>query len=83
MTEYNALSPRIGDLRVWHIPQIPGNPFFVPVDSIEEGEMIIDVLAEYDLFQYENRIKPDYANMSGLERYEDDDDEPGWYEVDR
>lgn len=75
--------PQLGDLRVWHIPQIPGDePFFVPVDSIAEGEKIISVLADYDLFQYENRIKPDYANASGLERYEDDDIEgPGWFEI--
>ena len=75
-------TPTLGDLRVWHIPQIPGEPFHVPVTSVDEGEKVMDILAAYDLFQYENRIKPDYANASGLERYEDDDEGQDWFEVD-
>ena len=58
-------------LRVWWIPQIPGKPFHVGVDTVEEGVKIMEVLAEYDLFQYENKIKPDYANVGGLEIFED------------
>lgn len=71
-----------GDLRVWHIPQIPGKPFYVDVLTIEEGEKICDILAEYDLFQFDNRIKPDYANANGIERYEEDAGDMGWFEVD-
>lgn len=65
---------KIGDLRVWHIPQVPGKSFIVPVASLQEAGLIIDTLAQYDLFQYENRIKPDYANVSGVSVYEDEDD---------
>jgi hypothetical protein len=56
-----------GDLRVWHIPQIPGDAFYVPVSSPEEAGKLLNTLAQYDLFQYENNIKPDYSNASGLE----------------
>lgn len=31
----------------------------------------MDVLAEYDLFQFENKVKPDYSNMGGLLMFED------------
>ena len=86
MSERTAITdnaPTLGDLRVWHIPQIPGQPFVVPVSSFADGERVMDILAAYDLFQYENRIKPDYANASGIERYEDDpDDGFGWFDVD-
>ncbi len=61
-------------LRVWHIPQIPMKPFYVKVKSIEEGAKILTVLADYDLFQYKNNIKPDYSNMGGLQEF----DEEGW-----
>jgi hypothetical protein len=44
-------------------------PFYVPVESVEEGVKILNVLAQYDLFQFENRIKPDYCNVGGLQRY--------------
>ncbi|MFM9932883.1 hypothetical protein [Achromobacter xylosoxidans] len=74
--------PNIGDLRVWHIPQIPMNAFHVPVDSPKEAKKILDVLANYDLFQYENNVKPDYCNAAGLEVYEEggseDGQSPGW-----
>ena len=75
-------NPKIGDLRVYHIPQVPMKSFRIPVDSVEEGRKIIVILADYDLFQYENNVKGDYCNTSGLEVYEADngDGVPGWCE---
>ncbi len=61
-------------LRVWWIPQIPmENPFRVYVDSLKEGRIILDTLALYDSFQYDNNIKGDYCNVGGLEIFEDDE----------
>lgn len=65
-------------LRVWHIPQVPCKAFHVHVDSPEEAVKIMDMLAMYDLFQYENRIKPDYCNAQGLEEF--DEEEQEWLE---
>jgi hypothetical protein len=53
-------------LRVWWIPQVPGKPFIVPVASLDEGKRIMEILANYDAFQYANRIKGDYCNMGGM-----------------
>lgn len=58
-------------LKVWWIPQIPGKRFEVPVASVGEALKILNVLADYDIFQFENRIKPDYANAGGLLVFED------------
>lgn len=52
--------------KVWHVPQVPMKCFEVEVGSYEEAVRVRDVLARYDLFQYENNIKPDYANASGI-----------------
>jgi hypothetical protein len=74
-------TPKIGDLKVWHIPQVPGKAFEVPVKDVYEGVKIMDILANYDLFQLHNHIKPDYCNVSGLSVYEADSDgagNPGW-----
>lgn len=79
-----------GDLKVWWIPQVPGKPFEVPVSSVEEAKKLLDVLAKYDAFQFENRIKPDYCNAGGLVVYEiervDGMDQRGdwvdWYDED-
>lgn len=70
---------QVGDLQVWWIPQVPGTPFEVDVSSVEEGVRIMDVLAEYDEFQYENDIKPDYCNAGGLRMWTEDDDWEDWY----
>lgn len=53
-------------LRVWHIPQVPMKAFFVEVSSVEEGVRMMSALADYDAFQLENNIKPDYCNVNGL-----------------
>lgn len=58
-------------LRVWHIPQVPMEPFYVEVSSVEEGARMINALADYDLFQFEKNIKPDYCNMNGLEMWDE------------
>lgn len=60
-----------GDLRVWWIPQIPMESFYVSVDTVHEGVKVMGILAKYDMFQLENNIKPDYANAGGLEIFED------------
>ena len=59
------------ELRVWWIPQVPMRPFHVQVGSPDEAMKILTILAEYDAFQFENNVKPDYCNMGGLEVYED------------
>lgn len=59
------------DLRVWHIPQVPGKPFHFEVGSPREGLMLMEALAQYDHFQFTNNIKPDYSNANGLEVFED------------
>lgn len=58
-------------LRIWHIPQVPMKAFYVEVDSLKEAVKLLDVLANYDRFQFENRIKPDYCNAQGLQALED------------
>lgn len=76
--------PKIGDLRVWHIPQVPMEPFHVAVLSPQEAVVILGVLARYDAFQYDHNIKGDYCNVAGLEVFEEGGRDsglaPGWIE---
>lgn len=62
-------------LRVCHFPQIPCKAFIVEVKDLNEAKLIFDTLANYDLFQYENRIKPDYCNSTVLEEWNEEDNE--------
>lgn len=68
-------------LRVWWVPQVGmEKTFYIPVNSVEEGKKMIDVLAAYDAFQYQNRIKPDYCNVGGLQMFDEAEGEwNDWY----
>jgi hypothetical protein len=77
--------PQKGDLKVWWIPQVPGKAFEVPVASVEQGKFLTDALANYDLFQLEYHIKPDYCNAGGILRFDPadkGDDCDGWTDLD-
>lgn len=64
--------------RVWWIPQIPMKAFVVAVETAEQGQWLCDVLADYDAFQYEHRVKPDYSNAGGVQQLVDGE----WEDVD-
>ena len=66
-----------GDLRIWWNPQIgSGCPsFYWDVENINEAKLLMDCLAQYDLFQYHNKVKPDYCNAGGLNIYDEDPDD--------
>lgn len=66
-------------LRIWWIPQIPGKPFHVLVPNLVTAKLLLETLANYDLFQLEHNIKPDYSNAGGLQIFQDGDWED-WYD---
>jgi hypothetical protein len=75
------MAEKVGDLRVWHVPQLPMKAFHIPVKDLEQAKLVMDTLAYYDIFQYENRIKGDYANSQGVQVYVKDsygEGNPGW-----
>lgn len=69
-------------MRVWWIPQVPMTPFYKEVTTLEQAAILIDTLAEYDLFQFENNIKPDYSNAGGLMILEADGQWVDWTDDD-
>ena len=71
-----------GDLRVWWIPQVPMCAFYVPVKTVDEAILVLDTLAKYDLFQYENDVKDDYCNAGGLEILDWPNGWREWYDED-
>lgn len=68
-------------MRVWWMPQVGANAtFYIPVKSIEEAKKFMDVLAAYDCFQYNHRIKPDYCNTGGVQVWDEEaQDWNDWY----
>lgn len=62
--------PVEGDLQVWWVPQVPMPSFTVPVKGIEQAMFLLDTLANYDIFQFDNNVKGDYCNAGGLNIWE-------------
>lgn len=59
-------------MRVWWIPQVGADAtFYVPVETVEEAKKVMDMLAAYDCFQYNHRIKPDFCNTGGLQVWDE------------
>lgn len=56
----------VPEICVWWIPQVPMCMFTYDVPTIDAGIMLCDALAKYDLFQYENKVKPDYCSTGGV-----------------
>lgn len=56
--------------RVWHIPQVPGKAIKIEVPTWAEALRLQNALTQYDLFQLNNNIKPDFCNASGIQFYD-------------
>ena len=70
------------EFRVWWIPQVPMKSFKYDVPSLDAGVMLCDALAQYDLFQYDNRVKPDYSNAGGISWRHPEHTDGEWVDVD-
>lgn len=72
-------------MRVWHMPQVGScdATLYIPVENEREAKKVMDLLACYDLFQLENNIKPDFSNCSGLQIFNEIENEWGdWFKDD-
>jgi len=62
-------------LRIAHFPQIGAKAFEVEVSNLQEARLLYNTLADYDLFQYHNQIKPDYANATVVQEWLEEEGE--------
>ena len=66
------------------MPQLPlkkgDEPFIVYADTLIEIVKLQNVIARYDIYQYEHNIKPDFSNAGIISQYNKECD--GWGEVD-
>jgi hypothetical protein len=71
LIKFNDAEEKEGSLRVWWIPQISMKAFKVRVSDLKQAAFLLDVLAAYDFFQYEEIIRGDFSNAGGLEVFEE------------
>jgi hypothetical protein len=61
-----ALIPSAGALKVWWVPQVPMAPFEAVAPDLATAAAILDVLSDYDAYQFRTNVKGDYCNAGGL-----------------
>lgn len=67
-------------LRIWWIPQVPMKAFYRPVADLAQAQLLLETLADYDTYQFENNVKGDYCNVGGLEVLGGDGEWWDWYD---
>lgn len=68
--------------KVWYIPQVPMVAFEREFDDLETAKAALDLITDFSIFEFENRVKPDYADMGGISRWEEDGDGGfDWFDV--
>lgn len=66
--------------KVWHIPQVPMKAFEFETDDLAVAATVMEQLAFYDLFQFENNVKGDYSNAQGISEWSEEEQE--WWDID-
>lgn len=59
-------------LQVWHYPQVPCDPFKVPVPDEYAAKLVKDALADQHIWLWRNRFIPDYANTLVVMMYNEE-----------
>ncbi|WPH57839.1 hypothetical protein [Mycobacterium phage WXIN] len=52
--------------KIWYTHQVPGPAYEQEVESPEVGQKILDAIYAVALYQYDNKMIPDYANTGGV-----------------
>jgi len=55
--------------KIWYIPQIPMPAFEREYTDFETAKTVLNALIDLSLFEFDNMVKPDYADMAGIDRW--------------
>lgn len=69
------------EVEFWWVPQVPMKAFTRAVPTVSHGRMLEEAFALYDLFQLENRVKPDFCNAGGTRFRHVELTEGEWWDV--
>jgi Superinfection exclusion gene product 17 len=72
---------RGGEIKVWYVPQIPMQPFEVIVPDLRTARIVLDALVMFSCFEFRNHVKPDYADVGGVCRFEGGTEDGEWVDV--
>lgn len=57
--------------RAWYVPQMPMAAFEFPTATRAEATLVLDAITKFSMFEFENRVKPDYSDAGGVQEFVD------------
>ena len=66
--------------RAVYVPQVPMHALTVEVSNLEQTVVALESIIALSIFEFENRVKPDYSDFGTIERWIEDEQE--WEDVD-
>lgn len=64
--------------KAWYIPQVPMKAFEVETSTAAEAQATLDLITAFSIFEYDNKVKPDYSDAGGVEEWDETDQE--WFD---
>ena len=64
------MAEKTGALRIWYVPDFPGEPFYATVGSPQEANTVLQTLEDYDEFLYRTHDGGDGVYSDGLEVFD-------------
>lgn len=65
--------------RAVYVPQVPMHALTIETKSLEHAAVALESIIQLSIFEFKNRVKPDYSDFAGVERW--DEDEQEWESV--
>ena len=66
--------------KAWYIPQVPMKAFEVERGSAAEALAALDLITDFSIFEFDNKVKPDYCDAGGVTVW--DEAEQAWIDYD-
>jgi len=65
--------------KAWYIPQVPMKAFEVERPTAVEAQAALGLLTDFSIFEFENKVKPDYYDAGGVVEWDEATQE--WHDL--
>ena len=66
------MTDNIPTLRIWWIPDVPGEPFMTNIGTLDEAKSLLNALVDYTRYLERRAFFPEYsADVGGIEVYDE------------
>ncbi len=56
--------------RAFYMPQVPMAAVTIETLSLDHAVIALDAMITLSIFEYENKVKPDYSDIAVIEKYD-------------